>query len=87
MMNMVTRMGMPIIERRPALNLGYRRPILGQSSVLDNRVVGFLTNGLATALGVTAGISLRGGWRTVGWIVAFAAGIRAWNDFSALTRS
>lgn len=83
-MNMVTRMGMPIIQRRP--NLGYRRPILGQSSVLDNRVVGLISNGFATALGVTAGLSFRGGWRTVGWLVALMAGIRAWNDFSALTR-
>jgi hypothetical protein len=84
MMNMVTRLGMPIIQR--PLNLGYRRPILGQSSVLDNRVVGLLTNGLATALGVTAGLTFRGGWRTVGWVVALMAGIRAWNDLAALTK-
>lgn len=87
MNQMVTRLGMPIREAYPrSFGLRGSGPYLGQSAVLDSRAWGLLTNGLATALGVTAGVSLTGAWRTVGWIVAVAAGLRAWNDLIALSR-
>jgi len=82
---MVVRLGMPFRELRPRA-FGLRGPSLGQSSVLDNRVVGLVANGLAAALGVTAGLTFRDGWKTVGWVVAILGGIRAWNDLAALTR-
>lgn len=87
MNGMVARLGMPIREARPrSFGLRGPGPYLGQSAVLDSRAVGLITNGLAAALGVTAGMTLRGGWRTVGWVVAILAGIRGWNDLTALSK-
>lgn len=93
MMSQPARLGVPMrITQYPQRGLyrparrGLQGPRLGQSPILENRVVSLLTNVGATVVGGAAGLKLSGTWSTVAWVLSVVGFLRSLNDLSQLQK-
>lgn len=62
-------------------------PSLGQTTqqnFFDYPLISLVFDVGGAAAGVVAGIKLSGAWSTIGWVVAVASILRAFNDMSKL---